>query len=272
MPSTTTFTLDGMTVRAEPDETVLRVARRHGIDIPALCHHDAVSPYGACRLCLVEVFRGSKSRLVTSCIYTAREGEVIETRSDRIVAARRMILELLLARCPGVEVLRDLAGEYGVETSRFPETGGDSAQRCILCGLCVRVCDEVIGRHAITFSNRGVERKITTPFEDQANECIGCGACVFVCPTGALSYEDVGAKRVLKELNTAVPLVKCPVCGERFATRKQVSELRKKPGLSKEMAETCPRCRGRDFRGVMEDVLRRTGKERLYENGRNPGR
>jgi len=252
----TEFTLDGRTVRANKGETVLSVARRHGIEIPALCHHDAVAPYGACRLCLVEAFWGKRSKLVTSCIYMPWADERIETNTERVRRARKTVLELLLARCPDAEVIRDLAREYGVEESRFPSKRAASGpERCILCGLCVRVCAEAVGQNAIGYASRGTDRAIATPFGAQAEQCIGCGACVFVCPTGALSYEDVDGERIMKELNTRVPLVECIACGARFATEAQVEKIRQRLKLPDELARTCPRCRGQEFRGVMEKCL-----------------
>lgn len=250
------FTLDGQTVRAERGETVLSVAKRHGIEIPALCHHDSVSPYGACRLCLVEAFWGKRSKLVTSCIYVPWEEERIETNTERVRRARKTVLELLLARCPDAEVIRELAREYGVEDPRFaPDRAAPGLERCILCGLCVRVCSEVVGANAIGYANRGGERVISTPFGKQAEECVGCGACVFVCPTGALSYEDVDGERLMKELKTRVPMVRCRACGSFFATEKQIARIRERLNLPDELAEMCPRCRGTEFRGTVEKCL-----------------
>jgi len=250
------FTMDGRSVPARAGETVLSVAKRHGIDIPSLCHHQSVTPYGACRLCLVEVFWGKRSKLVTSCIYMPFENDVIETNNERVRRARRLVLELLLARCPEVEIIRNLGRDYGIKECRFrAETDTATAERCILCGLCVRVCDEVVGRQAISYANRGKERVITTPFADQAEECIGCGACVFVCPAGALHYEDIDGERIMKELNTRMPLFKCRACGQPFATEKQIAGVRERLNIEDELAETCPRCRGSEFRGIMEEVL-----------------
>jgi len=250
------FTLDGREVRAEPGETVLSVARRYGIEIPTLCHHEALTPYAACRLCVVEAFWGKRSKLVTSCVYTPWADERIETNTDRVRRARKMILEMLLARCPEVDVIRDLASGYGVEQARFRSHGVEvSQERCILCGLCVRVCAEAVGQNAIGYANRGTERVISTPFGKNADECIGCGACVFVCPTDALHYEDIGGKRIMKELNTAVPMVVCRVCGDYFATIDQVAKIGERLNLPDELAQTCPRCRGTEFRKTLERHL-----------------
>jgi predicted molibdopterin-dependent oxidoreductase YjgC len=239
------FTIDGMAVGAAPGETVLSVARRHGIEIPALCHHESVSPYGTCRLCVVEVFWGKRSKLVTSCIYTPYEGDRVETNNERVRRTRAMILELLLARCPDVERIRDLARDYGVTRSRFStDEKVPGLDRCILCGLCVRVCAEAVGRHAIGFASRGSDRLVTTPFALGAEECTGCGACVEVCPTGALTCEDVDGVRIMKEHGVRLPLVSCRVCGEFFATERHVASVREKLAIPDDLARTCPRCRG----------------------------
>lgn len=256
------YILDGQTVTASPDETVLNAAKRHGIDIPTLCHHESVTPYGACRLCLVEVSWGKRSKLVTSCIYAAGNGEVVQTNSERVRRARRLVLELLLTRCPDVELLQQLGREYGVEASRFHSHAVAADERCILCGLCVRVCDEVIGAKAIGFAQRGSERVISTPFGKDAEECIGCASCVFVCPTQALHYDDFDGKRIMKEWHTEVPLVACRVCGVNFATERQVVKMVERLAFAPEFAEVCPHCRGTEFRGTMEQYLVAKGSSR----------
>jgi NADH dehydrogenase/NADH:ubiquinone oxidoreductase subunit G len=255
------FTLDGCPVRAEPGETVLSVAKRQGVAIPTLCHHDSVSDQGACRLCIVEVFWGKRSKLVTSCLYTPYENDRVETSNARVRRARRMVLELLLARCPEVALIRDMAREYGIVEPRFRRQGSPE-ERCILCGLCVRVCDEVVGQQAIGYAHRGVKRVVATPFGDQADECIGCGACVFICPTGALHYEDMDGWRFLKELNTKVPLIKCGVCGRAFATAHQLEKVRVRLKLPEALVGTCPACRDREFRQLVEKMLSPTVRSR----------
>jgi predicted molibdopterin-dependent oxidoreductase YjgC len=251
------FTIDGKPASALPGETVLSAARKMGIEIPALCHHDAVAPYGACRLCVVEVFWGDRSKLVTSCIYVPYEGDRVETDNERVRRTRRAILELLLARCPGAEVVRNLAREYGVSAPRFG--AGEAVpgpDNCILCGLCVRVCAQVMGRHAIGYADRGADRLVTAPFRASADECVGCGACAEICPTGAISCEDLDGVRVMKELGVRLPLVKCRVCGEFFATEKHLRMLEERLKITRELAETCPRCRGREH---LETLARTAG-------------
>ncbi|HET90574.1 MAG TPA: 4Fe-4S dicluster domain-containing protein [Chloroflexi bacterium] len=179
-----TLIIDGQKVHAEEEQTVLEVARANGIEIPTLCHHPLMEPHGACRLCTVEVIRRGWSSLQTSCTYPAWDGLEIKTNSPAVREARQVILGLLLSRCPGVPLLQDLAQEYGVTEPPFPTD--DPEQKCILCGLCVRVCHELVKADVLNFSQRGIERQVGPPFLEKTRQCIGCGACTIVCPTGAI--------------------------------------------------------------------------------------
>jgi bidirectional [NiFe] hydrogenase diaphorase subunit len=181
------FVLNGKTREAPAGATVLEAARAAGIDIPALCAHDALEPYGACRLCIVEAREKGKkrSRVVASCLYPVKEGLEVETNTARIKKLRKFLLELLLARSPQSPYVKELAAKHGVTKARFSSMGDD----CILCGLCVRVCTEVVKADAIGFSERGIARKVDSPFGIDHSRCIACGACTFVCPTGAIQME-----------------------------------------------------------------------------------
>jgi len=179
-----TFTIDGKEVQGQEDWTVLEVAKWYGIDIPTLCHHPAVEPYGACRLCVVEVDDGRRSRVVNSCMYPIREGIRVLTDTPRVNNVRRWIVQLLLDESPASPRIQELAQRFGVTPSRFKKEGVDFA--CHLCGLCVRACQEVVGTQAITFGNRGLKKEITSPFRMGSKECIRCGTCLYICPTGAM--------------------------------------------------------------------------------------
>lgn len=178
------FRIDGLPVQAEEGWTVLETARHYRIHIPTLCFHEAVKPSGACRLCVVEVRQGDWSKVVVSCMYPSSEGMEILTNSERVRNVRRWILEMLLSECPGSRDIQTLAQEYGVGAVRFKM--GDPEEKCILCGLCVRVCEEVVGVRALSFGSRGVSKKIATPYMEPNQACIACGSCVSVCPTGAM--------------------------------------------------------------------------------------
>ena len=172
------LTLNGQRVSVEKGTTLLEAAAFLGIPIPTLCHMEGLSPYGACRLCLVEIGEGPRARLVSSCTYPAEEGLKVRTSSARVVRARKMVLELLLASCPQSKVIQDLAAAHEVRTQRFRQ----EHESCILCGLCVRMCGEQMMAHAIGFRGRGEHRTIGTPFDVPSAVCRLCGGCMYVCP------------------------------------------------------------------------------------------
>ncbi len=170
--------MNGLNVTAENGATLLEVAKFYGFPIPTLCHLDGLSPYGACRLCVVEIGEGPKAKLVSSCTYPAEEGLKVRTSSARVVRARKTVLELLLASCPQSKTIQDLAAAYEVRQQRFRQEYED----CILCGLCVRICAEQMMAKAIGFRGRGEHRSIGTPFDIQSEVCRLCGGCMYVCP------------------------------------------------------------------------------------------
>jgi NADH dehydrogenase/NADH:ubiquinone oxidoreductase subunit G len=174
--------INGLDVNVEKGSTLLEAARFLGFPIPTLCHMEGLSPYGACRLCVVEIGEGERARLVTSCTYPAEEGLVVRTASSRVLKARRMILELLLASCPQSKVIQDLAAAHDVRKQRFRQEYED----CILCGLCVRMCEEQMVAKAIGFRGRGERRSIGTPFDIKSDQCRLCGGCIYVCPACTL--------------------------------------------------------------------------------------
>lgn len=179
------FEIDAKKIGAIEGDTILSAARRVGIYIPALCYHESLSSYGACRLCSVEVIRGGRSKVVTSCLYPVSPGLRVKTNTEKIKRLRKGIMELLLARSSSSENIQKLAQEMGVEKTRFAEEEND----CILCGLCTRVCREIAEADAISLVNRGTKREVASPFYEISNVCIGCGGCAYVCPTGAIRIE-----------------------------------------------------------------------------------
>jgi len=175
--------IDGQMVEIDQGTTLLQAAKKAGIFIPTLCYHEALKPYGSCRLCMVEVVQNKQRRLVTSCNFPAERGMEVYTDTEKVRGIRRMIVELLLARCPDVPLLKTMARQMGIEAPRFKKI---EANECILCGLCVRFCEEVVGVGAIGLSNRGINREVATPFKVASDVCIGCGSCTYICPTGCI--------------------------------------------------------------------------------------
>jgi len=194
-----TVTIDGRETQVEKETTVLNAAKALGIEIPSLCYHPLLEPYAVCRICVVEVIRGKRSRLVTACNYPLREPVQVVTNSERVRNLRRLNLELLLAQAPAAEPVQKLAAEYGVKLGRYPVSQPDN--KCILCGLCVQMCEGVVQAGAIGFASRGSKRVVTTPYDGAAENCILCGACAMVCPTGHIHLAETDRQVIHHELS-----------------------------------------------------------------------
>jgi len=236
-----TLTINGRELQAEEGAMILDVARDNNIYIPTLCSNEAVAPYGACRLCLVEIVTDGRERLVASCLYPVVEGLVVNTDSERIINNRRMIMELLLARCPNNKAIQALARRLGVAETPFKLEDN----QCILCGLCVRVCQEVVGVSAISLVNRGVNREVAAPFYEPSDACIGCGSCAYVCPVEAIKFDDIGDTRYIYWPSSWMEfkLNKCKTCGNYWAPEKQLDYITKESNLAPEIFDYCPNCR-----------------------------
>ena len=187
------ITIDGIDFDAPKYWTILDTAKFLGIDIPTLCYHEGLSAWGGCRLCIVEIGKGINTKLFASCIYPVEEGLVVRTASKRVIEARKLILELLIAQCPTSKVLQDLAANMGLKRVRFKPKWED----CILCGLCVRICEEQMMAKAIGFVNSGNELKITTPYDITSEECRRCGGCIYICPACTLRCDGPNPESVL---------------------------------------------------------------------------
>ena len=262
--------VNGRTIEAQEGETILSALRRAGINVPTLCHLEHLIPSGACRMCVVEV-EGQRS-LVPSCAYPVSSGMKIQTNSPRAVSARKTIIELLLANHPDDCLycvrnrncqLQTLAEEYGVRDRRY---AGSRSQhkvdlsspslvrdpgKCILCGKCVRVCEEIQGVGAIDFVHRGSKALVGTAFEQGLNtsSCINCGQCIVVCPTGAL-HEPSHAKEVVEAIHDPKVMV----------------VAQHAPAISVTLGEEFGLKAGADVNGVLVTALRRLGFDRVFDS------
>ncbi len=238
-----TLRIDGRAVTAAAGQTVLQAARSAGVRIPTLCDHPALEPWGGCRLCLVEISKPGwtgDGRVVASCMYPVEEGLVVQTASPVIVESRRVVLDLLLARCPDTPLVQDLAREHGIErTSLVPNP---TPTDCILCGLCTRVCD-LVGASAISSVNRGAGREIAPPFDQPPPDCIGCLACAEICPTGYIPWEEADGTRSI--WGRTFEMQRCAECGQAVVTRAQVAHEEKRHGLPAAYFELCDACKRR---------------------------
>jgi bidirectional [NiFe] hydrogenase diaphorase subunit len=234
------LTIDNRKIEAEAGQFILDVARENGIVIPTLCSHESLEPTGSCRLCVVEARQGKNTRIVTSCLYPVAEGMIVDTRSERVMNVRRLVLQLLMARCPGSEQLKEMAAEMGVEAEPRFVPDKDNV-KCILCRMCVRTCEKVVGVSAIGFSHRGPEKNVCTPFQEESETCIGCGACAYICPTGHIEMESTGDTRTI--WGRTFKMKTCSVCGRYFAPEDQLEFISKKTGVPMTDLMVCTSCR-----------------------------
>ncbi|RKX25064.1 MAG: hypothetical protein DRP45_06775 [Candidatus Zixiibacteriota bacterium] len=219
------LTINGKLTTASKDEMLLSVIRRQGIEIPALCHHEAVEPCGSCRLCTVEITRpewdGWKKH-VTSCLYPVEEGLIVSTHTEDVIELRKTVLDLYLARSPKAKLIQDMAAEYGIMHTSYEEVpDGDD---CILCALCTRVCDQM-GFHAISSVGRGHGKEIAPPLNEPPPDCVGCTSCAQVCPTNFIKFIDKGNKRTI--WGRKFELIKCETTGEYTITKEFAKHLSK---------------------------------------------
>ena len=240
-----TVTIDGEPHEARIGETILQVARRAGVWIPTLCHHDALESFAACRICVVEIDRGDWWQVVTACNYPIRRDLTVRVDSPRAIRARQGVMQLLLARCPDSVELAALAGRMGVKDTPYPHVT-EALRNCILCGLCVRVCAERIGASAISPVGRSVERAVAAPFRQPSQDCIGCGACAAVCPVGTIVVRIHENEVEISPFKSRVKLLRCATCGEAVGSEVVNQTIMQRGGPTLldivQRNPLCPRC------------------------------
>lgn len=281
-----TVTIDGCKVEVEKDATILDAAKKAGVWIPTLCYSPAVSSDASCRLCMVEIDRGpapiarvpapstsSKAgspnggqlvrgrQLVTACNYPVRRDIVVYASSERAQKARRGVMELLLARAPESQELKALAERMGVKETHYPKVT-ESQRNCILCGLCVRVCEEIIGKAAIGFAGRGVDRTVAAPFRQPSDDCIGCGACAAVCPVGTIKVRIHQDKHEVEisPFKSRAKLLLCQRCGAPIVTTQVGEQVLAKIEMTsceefRERLRLCPKCRKLQTAARLKDAV-----------------
>jgi NADH dehydrogenase/NADH:ubiquinone oxidoreductase subunit G len=242
---------------AQEHSKLLEVCKAHDIPVPTLCYHPALPGFAGCRLCVVELRKGEWSKLVTACEYPVQRPEHFYTNSEKVRKSRRMTAKLLLARAPEAkDVLENLLDEE-IEPEFEPLDVFN--KKCVLCGLCYRVC-HVQGTAAIYTTGRGANKVVETPFKEANDDCIGCGSCAAVCPTGAIRMVEPDGKRAI--WRHRFELLACPICGERHITQRMVTYMQQKTGLPEEEILICPDCRQKKLgsgmlTGLSHDEARR---------------
>ena len=230
------FKIDGVEVEAEKGSLLLPSILDFGVEIPHLCYHESVSPGGMCGLCVVELTKDGRKRMAMSCKYTIDDGLEVVTDSEKIRRARHRAWEVLLARASRSEKLRRMAREAGVEKTSL-ELKDDE---CILCGLCERVCREIVGANALTITRKNGKREIVPDPES----CIACGACVYVCPVDCIRMVETEEERTIVRWGRTLKMKKCTACGRSFAPWYQLEYVKQRAKLPKDFLDICPDCRG----------------------------
>jgi NADH dehydrogenase/NADH:ubiquinone oxidoreductase subunit G len=234
--------IDNKYVEIESGATILKAAEKAGIMIPTLCYNKELSPAGACRICVVEVIQNGESTLAAACTQPVADNIEVLTASESALAARKLAVEMLLAQKPHSNILQKLADSLGITKAAFEFPQNE----CILCRLCTRACQEIVGVNAITF--------VATEHECENSEatvvwnydrCIACGSCAYICPTQAIYLQDNQGIRILNTPSGKMEfkLKSCSKCGSYFAPEKQIQHMARTSGLPPEKFDLCMDCR-----------------------------
>ncbi|MBU2652565.1 MAG: (2Fe-2S)-binding protein [Bacteroidetes bacterium] len=243
------ITINGRVVQASDGEMLLDVLRREGIYVPALCEHQAVEAFGACRLCTVEITRNDWKgwkNYVTSCLYPVVDGLIVQTDSETVIELRKTLLDLQLARHPNTPLIQKLAADYGVLKTSYEEVpDGDD---CILCALCTRICDRM-GFAAISTVGRGHGKRVAPPLDEPPPDCIGCLACAQCCPTSFIKFVEDGARREI--WGKKFELIECKNCGKPTLTKDFARNLADNRNIPYEYFEVCDDCHRKEIAATM---------------------
>lgn len=241
--ATVAMTIDGKPVRVPEGTMLLEAVRGAGIGVPTLCHHEGLEAWGGCRLCVVDITRPSWEgwrKMVVSCMYPAEDGLVVMTDTERVRLTRKVVLDLLLARCPETPLIRKLARDHGVERTSYQ--ANPEPTDCILCALCTRVCDH-LGISAISTVNRGAGKEVAPPFHEAPPDCIGCLACAEICPTSCIPFSTSDTSRTI--WSKTFEMLRCTSCGRAHITVAQADFFAGKGGVPRSYFETCDACKRR---------------------------
>lgn len=243
--------IDGSSYEANFGEFILDIARRNNINIPTLCHSDALPEQGTCRLCVVEIIENTSHKIVTSCIYPVTSEIEVITNSKKVLNIRRVILQLLSSNAPDNELINKLKADYGV--SEVPRMSSNNVNDCILCGLCVRAC-ETVGTNAISTVNRGISKKVSTPYDEPSLNCIGCGACAEVCPTSFIKIKECNGIRTIWDKD--FQLLSCEKCGSHFISREQLDYIKSKNVSISDNDLLCDKCKKSELAEKLKDIYK----------------
>jgi len=237
-----TLTIDGRKVEVREGAYILEAAKKAGVHVPTLCAFDGLEPWGGCRLCVVDMSQADWDddwfKMVTACNHPAEDGMTVLTATERVLETRRVVLDLLLARCPDTRLIQRLAAEHGIEKTSYQVN--PEPTDCILCGLCTRVCDH-IGVSAIASVDRGVGREIAPPFNEPPPDCVGCLACAEICPTNHIPWSATASTRTI--WGRTFDLLRCSKCGKAHITVEQAAHFAKRSGVPESYFETCDACK-----------------------------
>lgn len=249
--------IDGKTYDANAGEKLLDVARRYRIEIPTLCHSDALPGMASCRLCMVEVSQNGSKQKVAACTYPVSEGMEVSTDTEALIQNRKVLLQMYYLMAPESKRIKSLLSYYHVPV--FDRLPADHNNKCVLCGLCTKACGE-LGSDAISTLNRGTEKKIGTAFDEPSLSCIGCGSCASVCPTGAIEMTEVDGKRTI--WGKTFQLLPCSDCGGYYTTPEALAHIQGKLGENAgniEELQLCERCKAKRTAGKLKDGLHLEG-------------